>query len=274
MRELEFTGYRQSDGAIIPFSGGRVKRDSFLRSVAVVTAPWRDEILQRATSFVARVRALYATVWMRLEVERRVNHGAEVAARNWRLISAEFGRWRGEVLLPRINSLGAGLKALQENAWLRLAEAKQKGQHRAQVERQAWESADAEIIRWWHEALLPRTRLIAARFKALHKIAWLRLAEARQKAQHRAQVERQVWESVDAKIMRWWHEALLPRTRPIAARFKALHENAWLRLAEAKQKGQHRVEAERQAWESVDAKIMRWWDEVLLPRIRFNRRPH
>src|SRR5678815_3958611 len=34
MRDLEFTGYRQSDGVIIPFSGGMLRRLSFLRSVA------------------------------------------------------------------------------------------------------------------------------------------------------------------------------------------------------------------------------------------------
>jgi hypothetical protein len=39
-------------------------------------------------------------------------------------------------------------------------------------------------------------------------------------------------------------------------------------------KRQHRDQLERQAWESFDAQIMRWWDEVLLPRIRFYRRPH
>jgi hypothetical protein len=213
MRELEFTGYRQSDGVIIPFSGGMVKRHSFLRSVAVVTARWWDEVLEQSTSIVARVRALHATTWMRLAIDRGVNHGAEVAVRDWRSMNAEVGRWRGEVLLPQIRSIGARLKALHESAWLRLAEAKQKRQNRAQVERQAWESLDAQIMRWWGEVLLPRTRLIAARFKALHENAWLRLAEAKQKRQHRAQVERQAWESLDAQIMRWWDEVLLPRIR-------------------------------------------------------------
>ena len=228
MSELEFTGYRESNGGIIPVSGGMVKRLSFLRSLAEVT---------------------------------------------WPSIHTELGRWRDEVLVPRIRSIGAGFKALHENAWLRIAEAKQKRQHRAQSERQAWESVAPEIIRWWDEVLLPRTRLIAGRFKALHEKAWLRRAKAKQE-RHRAQSERQAWESVDAQIIRWWDEVLLPRTRLIAARFKALHEKAWLRRAEAKHERQHRDQLERQAWESFDAQIMRWWDEVLLPRIRFYRRPH
>jgi hypothetical protein len=168
MEELEFTGYRESDGTIIPVSGGMVKRLSFLRSVAAVT---------------------------------------------WPSISTGFGQWRAEVLVPRIRSIGARFKALPENAWLRIAEAKQKRQHRVQSERQAWESVDAEIIRWWDEVLVPRTRLIAARFKALHEKAWLRRAEAKQERQHRDQLERQAWESFDAQIMRWWDEVLLPRIR-------------------------------------------------------------
>ena len=119
MKELEFTGYRESDGTIIPVSGGMVKRLSFLRSLAEVT---------------------------------------------WPSIHTELGRWRDEVLVPRIRSIGAGFKALHENARLRIAKAKQKRQHCAQSERQAWESVDAEIIRWWDEVLVPRTRVIAARF--------------------------------------------------------------------------------------------------------------
>jgi len=229
MKELEFTGYRESDGTIIPVSGGMVKRLSFLRSLAEVT---------------------------------------------WPSIHTELGRWRDEVLVPRIRSIGAGFKALHESAWLRIAEAKQKRQHRAQSKRLARESVSAEIIRWWDEVLLPRTRVIAARLKALHEKAGLRRAEAKQEGRHRAQSERQAWESVDAEIIRWWDEVLVPRTRVIAARFKALHEKAGLRRAEAKQERQQSDQLERQAWESFDAQIMRWWDEVLLPRIRFYRRPH
>jgi hypothetical protein len=274
MTELEFTGYRQSDGLIIPFSGGMVKRLSLLRSVAVVTSRWWDEVLSRSTSIAARVRALHATAWMRLAIDRRVNRGAEVAAKHWRSISAEFGRWRDEVLLPRVRSIGVHLKAIHENTWLRLAEAKRKRQRSAQAEPQACESVDAETVQWWDGVLLPRTRLVAARFKALHENALLRLAQAKQERHHRAQVERQAWESVDADIMRWWNEVLLPRTRLIASRFKALHENSSLRLAQAKQERHHRAQVERQAWESVDADIMRWWNEVLLPRIRFYRRPN
>ena len=213
MRDLEFTGYRQSDGVIIPFSGGMLRRLSFLRSVAEATARWWNEVLQWSTSIVVRLRALHATAWMRLAIDRRVKHGAEVAAKDWRSINAEFGRWRGEVLLPRIRSIGAGFKALHENAWLRIAKAKQKRQHRDQSERQAWESVDAQIIRWWDEVLVPRTRLIAARFKALHEKTWLRRVEAKQERHHRDQLERQAWESFDAQILRWWDEVLLPRIR-------------------------------------------------------------
>jgi hypothetical protein len=257
MRELEFTGYRQRDGVIIPFSGGMVKRLSFLRSVAVVTARWWDEVLltlakvhkrvkdwaqvvgnalgsldagivrwcggvlvPRSRSIAARFRALYGTAWMRLEIDKRVNHGAEVAAGAWRSINAELVRWRDEVLLPRTRSIATRFKTLHQNGWLRPADAKQRRECRAaQVERQAWESFDAEIMRrWWDEVLLPRTRSIAARFKALHENGWLRLADAKQRTKHRAEVERQAWESADAEIMRWWNEVLLPRSRSIAAR--------------------------------------------------------
>ena len=212
MRDLEFTGYRQSDGVIIPFSGGMLRRLSFLRSVAEATARWWNEVLQWSTSIVVRLRALHATAWMRLAIDRRVKHGAEVAAKDWRSINAEFGRWRGEVLLPRIRSIGGRFKALHENAWLRLAEAKQK-RHRDQMERQVWQSIDTEAMRRWSEVLLSRTTLMAARFKALHENARLRLAEAKQKRQLRDQVERHAWESVDAEILRWWNEVLLPRIR-------------------------------------------------------------
>ena len=167
MSELEFTGYRESNGGIIPVSGGMVKRLSFLRSLAEVT---------------------------------------------WPSIHTELGRWRDEVLVPRIRSIGGRFKALHENAWLRLAEAKQK-RHRDQMERQVWQSIDTEAMRRWSEVLLSRTTLMAARFKALHENARLRLAEAKQKRQLRDQVERHAWESVDAEILRWWNEVLLPRIR-------------------------------------------------------------
>ena len=274
MTELQFTGYRQSDGVIIPFSGGLVKRLSFLRSVAVVTAHGWDEARSRSASIVARLRALYATTWTRLEIDRRLNHGAEVAAQAWRSSHADFGRWRDEVLLPRIRTIGARSKALHENTRLRLADAKQKGKHGAEVAGQAWRSGNAGFGRWRDEVLLPRIRSIAARLKALHENAWLRLREAKQNGKHGAEEERQAWEAADAEIMRWRHEVLLPRIRTIAARFKALHENAWLRLAEAKRNVKRGAQDERQAWESADAEILRWWHEVLLPRIRFYRRPN
>jgi len=57
-------------------------------------------------------------------------------------------------------------------------------------------------------------------------------------------MERQVWQSIDTEAMRRWSEVLLSRTTLMAARFKALHENARLRLAEAKQKRQLRDQVE------------------------------
>jgi hypothetical protein len=193
MRELELTGYRQSDGVIIPFSGGRIKRLSFLRSVAQMTGRWWDEVL------LPRSRSLAA----RLEIGRRVSHGVVWTRDAFRSIHAKLVRWQDEVLLPRTRSVAARFKALHENRSLRLADAKQRRERRAQVERQAWESLDTEIMQWWEEVLLPRTRSVAARLKALHESRSLRLADAKQR-EHRAQAERQAWESFDAEIMRWW----------------------------------------------------------------------
>ena len=247
MRELEFTGYRQGDGVIIPFSGGMVKRASFLRSVAAVTARWWDEILSQSTSVVARLRARYATARTPLAVDKTVNHGGEVAARDWRSIYAEFGRWRREVFVPRVRSLGARFKGFHANAWLRLAEAKQRMHHRAEVDGQTWESVDVTMKRWWDEVLLPRTRLIVARFRAQDENAAVLVAEAKQERQHRDQMERQAWESVDARIKGWWDKVLLPRTRLIAARFKAQDQSPPPPIAEAKQKKQHRRTKQRNA---------------------------
>ena len=271
MRDLEFTGYRQSDGVIIPFSGGMLRRLSFLRSVAEATARWWNEVLQWSTSIVVRLRALHATAWIRLAIDRRVKHGAGVAAKDLRSINAEFGRWRGEVL-QWSTSIVARLRALHATAWMRLA-IDRRVKHGAEVAAKDWRSINAEFGRWRGEVLLPRIRSIGGRFKALHENAWLRLAEAKQK-RHRDEMERQVWQSIDTEAMRRWSEVLLSRTTLMAARFKALHENARLRLAEAKQKRQLRDQVERHAWESIDAEILRWWNEVLLPRIRFYRRPN
>ncbi|HET9219456.1 MAG TPA: hypothetical protein VFR18_20885 [Terriglobia bacterium] len=261
MTELEFTGYRQSDGVVIPFSGGVVKRLSFLRSVAVAISRGWDEVLRRSTSLVARLRALYATAWMRLEIDRRANHGAEVAAKTWQSFNAELVRSRDDILLPRIGSIAARLKALHENALLRLADAKEKRKHRAQLEHQAWESIDARIQRWWVE-VLPLFTSIVARLRARHATGWVRL-EPDRSVNHGAEVAAKAWRSINAELVQWRDEVLLPRIGSIAALLKARQENAWLRLADAKQRRKHRAQVERQAWESVDAEIMRWWDEVL-----------
>jgi hypothetical protein len=248
MRELEFTGYRQSDGVIIPFSGGMVKRLSFFRSVVVVTQRWWDEVLvPRSTSIVAGFRVR-----------------AQVAGNALGSLDADIVRWWGGVPLPRSSSIAARFRALHGIDWMRL-EINKRAQHWDEVAARARRSVNAELVRWWDEVLLPRSRSIAARTKTLHENGWLRLAGAKQR--DHAQLERQAWESVDARIMRWWNEVLLPRSRSIAARTKTLHESGWLRLADAKQR-EHRAQLERQAWESVDAEIMRWWNEVLLPRSR------
>jgi len=266
MRELEFTGYRQSDGVIISFSGGIVKRLSLLRSVVVVTARWWDEVLvPRCTSIVACFRVLHGNAWSLAEVHKRLKDRAQVVGNALGSLDAEIERWWGGVLLPRSKSIAARFRALHGTARTRL-EIDKTVNHGAEVAAEAWRSINAALVRWRDEVLLPRTRSIAARFKALHKNGWLRLADSKQRRKHHAQVERQAWKSFDADIMRWWDEVLLPRTRSIAARFKALHKNGWLRLADAKQRRKHHAQVERQAWESVDADIMRWWDEVLLPR--------
>jgi hypothetical protein len=250
MRELEFTGYRQSDGVIIPFSGGMVKRHSFLRSVVVVTERWWDEVMvPRSTSIVACFK-----------------DQAQVAGNALGTLDADIVRWWGGVLQPRSSSIAARFRALHGIASMRL-EINKRAQHWDEVAAGAWRSVNAELVRWWDEVLLPRSRSIAARTKTLHENGWLRLADTKQR-EHRAQLERQAWESVDAEIMRWWNEVLLPRSRSIAARTRTLYESGWLRSADAKQRREHRAQVERQAWESVDAEIMRWWDEVLLPRSR------
>ena len=227
MRELEFTGYRQSDGVIIPFSGGMVKRLSFLRSVVVVTARWWDEVLvARSTSIAACVRVLHVNAWSLAEVHKRVKDRAQVVGNALGSLDSEIEGWWGGVLLPRSRSIAARFRALR-GTWMRI-EIDKSVNHSAE----AWRSINAELVRWRDEVLLPRTRSIAARFKALHKNAWLRLADAKQRRKHHAQAERQAWESVDADIMRWWDEVLLPRSRSIAARTKeTLCYSKWIRVA-------------------------------------------
>jgi hypothetical protein len=268
MRELEFTGYRQNDGVIIPFSGGMVKRLSFLRSVAGVTARWWDEVLlPRSTSIVARFRVLLGNAWILAEVPKRVKDRAQAVGNALGSLGAGIVQRCGRVLVPRQSSIAARFRALRGNAWMRL-EIDKRVNHGAEVAAKACLSINAELVRWRDEVLLPRTRSIGSRFKALHKNGWLRLADAKQRREHRARMERQAWEAADADILRWRDEVLLPRTRSIAARFKAFHKNGWFRRADAKQRRMHRAQMEREAWEAVDADILRWWGEVVLPRSR------
>jgi len=235
---------------IIPFSGGMVKRLSFLRSVAAATARWWNEVLvPRSASIVARFRVPQGNAWSFAEVHKRVKDQAQVAGNALGSLDAAIVRWFGGSLVPRSRSITARFRD-------------QRVRHWHEVGARAWRSTNAELVRWRNEVLLPRTRSIAARFEALHANGWIRREDAKQRSQHRAQMERQAWESADTQIMRWWNEVLLPRTRSIAARFEALRENRWLHLADAKQRIEHRAQVERQAWESADAQIMRWWDEV------------
>jgi len=232
MRELEFTGYRQSDGVIIPFSGGMVKRLSFLRSVVVGTARWWDEVLvPRSASIVASVRVLHVNAWSLAGVHKRVKDRAQVVGNALGSLDAEIEGWWDGVLLPRSRSIAARFRAFRGTVWMRL-EIDKSVNHAAELAAEAWRSINAELVRWRDEVLLPRSRSIAARFKALHQNGWLRLADAKQSRKHHAQAERQAWESVDADIMRWWDEVLLPRSRSIAARTKeTLCHSKWIRVA-------------------------------------------
>ena len=268
--ELEFTAYRQSDGVTIPFSGGVVKRHSFFGSVAVVIRRWWNEVLlPQSKSLAAHFELLYGHARSRLaEVYKREKLQAQTARSALGSLNAKFMRWRNEVLRPQTESISARFKALHDNGWLRLAEAKQRRKHRADVGRHAWQSVDADILRWWNEVLLPRSKSLAAQFELLYGHARSRLAEVYKREKLQAQTARSALGSLNAKFMRWRNEVLRPQTESISARFKALHDNGWLRLAEAKQRRKHRADVERHAWQSVDADILRWWNEVLLPRSR------
>src|SRR5688572_26510267 len=97
LKELEFTGYRQSDGAIIPLSGGMVKRLSFVRSVAAVTARRWDEVL-------------HGNKWSLAEAHKRVKDRAQLVGNALASLDAEIVRWCGGVLVPRSTSIAARLR--------------------------------------------------------------------------------------------------------------------------------------------------------------------
>lgn len=77
-----------------------------------------------------------------------------------------------------------------------------------------------------------------------------------------------VFHSVEAVMMRWGDEVLLPGTRSIATRFKAAHGKAWMRPADGHKCVKHQVQVIRISLGPFNEAIVRWREEVLFPKLK------